>query len=82
MSAPKGNNNNKKKLKKSVQHELKWFMDRIGKIVYRNTLHGHSKCCETCKKASEFGIFIKDKVHAEYLFTIQGDLGIDYRDNK
>ena len=70
------------KKKKLVVHNLDWFGNRIGKIVYRSPIHGHPPCCDTCKKSSEFGIFIRNLTHARYLHMVQGDLGVEYRDKK
>jgi len=42
----------------------KWFIDRIGKIVYRNK----TSCrCETCDKVYKNGLIISDENHAIYL---------------
>lgn len=57
-------------------HDLQWFIDRIGARVYREKLN----CtCNTCQKSS---VYIRDKEHAEYLYTISVDMGILYRDSK
>ena len=58
-------------------HTLQWFIDRIGTRIYRKKL---GCLCETCQKAFEEGIYIHDKEHAEYLYTISHDLKILYRD--
>jgi len=60
-----------------MRHEHQWFIDRIGKTIYRNKV----KCdCESCKKGTEHGIVISDKTHADYLFDVQNELGIKYSD--
>lgn len=57
---------------------LKWFENRIGKIIYREK----TSCnCDTCKSVSENGLIVWDKHHAEYLHMVSCDLGIKYRDN-
>ncbi len=46
-----------------------WFIDRIGKIVFRNK----TTCkCETCKNVYEQGLIIHDKTHATYLYDMEG----------
>lgn len=64
---------------------LQWFINRIGKRIYRNS----SNCpeCATCKDVEENGMIIEDESHAEYLFNIQNDFGacnvfLNYRDTK
>lgn len=43
---------------------LNWYIERIGKIVYRNK----TTCkCLTCKRVYENGIIISDEMHADYL---------------
>lgn len=51
-------------------HERKqWFIDRIGKRVFRET----NGCkCETCKRITNEGLVIFDKQHASYLFDVEG----------
>jgi hypothetical protein len=67
---------------KLIQHDIDWFLNRIGKMVYRNPIHGHPACCETCKRSAEFGIFIRNITQAKYLHMVQFDLGVEYRDKK
>lgn len=46
----------------------KWFIDRIGKRVYRND----DKCsCESCKNVYTHGLIIQDELHASYLDSIE-----------
>ena len=60
----------------------KWFIDRIGTRIFRNHLHGHGHCkCPACEHVTKVGLIIKDKFHADYLYTIQYDLEIEYNDN-
>lgn len=43
---------------------LQWFIDRIGKRVWRNK----TSCkCEVCKRIYEQGLIISDERHAMYL---------------
>lgn len=62
----------------------KWFIERIGKKIYRNK----DNCkCKTCAIIVEFGLTISDKEHADYLYTLQNDffaegLDLNYRDKK
>lgn len=63
---------------------LKWFKDRIGKTIYRDT----NNCpCDTCKNVLINGIFIEDMQVAQYLFDIQNDMKyegivLNYRDKQ
>lgn len=46
-----------------------WFLDRIGKRVFRNK----TSCeCGVCANVSKKGLIISDEMHAEYLFDIEG----------
>lgn len=66
---------------KNKPHTLKWFLNRLGKTVYRDDV---SCPCPTCKKGTTDGIVIGDKQHAEYLHLIETshDMGVNYRDKK
>lgn len=61
-----------------------WFLDRIGKVVFRDD----DGCpCAICKNAVEHGILINDEVHAMYLYEIESDyamegISLNYRDEK
>ena len=45
-----------------------WFLDRIGKRIYR----GETSCkCETCKRVSNEGLIIFNASHATYLNDIE-----------
>ena len=47
-----------------------WFLERVGKIVYRIK----SSCnCGMCNEVYEKGLKIIDKEHADYLYTVEGD---------
>lgn len=58
--------NNVKK-KKQAKHTLSWFIDRIGRTVYRID-------------TGVYGVKIKSKVHAEYLEMVEHDLDLYYQD--
>lgn len=63
---------------------LKWFLDRVGKRIYRDDT---SCTCGTCKKNNKDGLIVNDEQHAEYLHTIQNDFAfenkfLNYRDEK
>jgi hypothetical protein len=53
-----------------------WFLDRIGKRVYRTNF----ECCDHCEKVYQEGIVIIDRIHAYYLQACQRELGIKYFD--
>ena len=61
-----------------------WFLDRIGKRVFR----GETSCqCEICKRVSNEGLIITDELHAIYLYDIEGMYNAEghnltYRDDK
>ena len=64
-------------------HTLKWFQNRISKKIYRDWY----KCCKTCDDIAKNGLIIRDKAHAEYIYTIQNEYGsegtiLNYRDHK
>ena len=45
-----------------------WFIDRIGKRVYRNK----TSCdCATCERIYTDGIIISDSTHADYIFDCE-----------
>lgn len=62
----------------------KWFMDRVGKRIYRD----ESDCpCIHCRTTAKEGLIVIDKIHAEYLYDTQNDFGaegleLNYRDEK
>lgn len=63
---------------------LQWFLDRIGKKVYRDVLECH---CVSCREAEKDGLLIRNETHASYLCTIDQEFwaeGIkcNYRDKK
>jgi hypothetical protein len=61
----------------------KWFLDRIGKRVYRNNI----PCCDVCERIYQEGLIIHDEQHAGYLCDIVGEYNyegtpIQYFDTK
>lgn len=57
---------------------LQWFINRIGKRIYRDD----DNCsCTTCNEVVKNGLIVIDKNHAEYLFMVNSE-GIEYRDTK
>jgi hypothetical protein len=49
-------------------HDEQWFIDRIGKRIYRK----NNICnCPTCLQVHEVGLIITDKDHAIYLYDCQ-----------
>jgi hypothetical protein len=58
-----------------MTHDLQWFIDRIGKRVYRDK---NICTCEHCINVFKHGVIISDKEHAQYLFDIQNETGIRY----
>ena len=59
-----------------VVHDQQWFIDRIGKRIYRK----NNICnCTTCLNVHEVGLIITDKDHAIYLYDCQ-ELELIYYD--
>jgi len=56
-------------------HSKQWFIDRIGKTIYRKPIDSCS--CEHCQKTN---FIILDEQHAMYVKLNQDELGIDYFD--
>ena len=51
-----------------VAHDKQWFIDRIGKRIYRK----NNICnCAVCLNVHEVGLIITDKDHAIYLYDCQ-----------
>jgi len=62
----------------NYQHTEKWFINRIGKRIYRKPT---SCSCESCMKVAEKGVVIIDWQHAVYMHTCHNEEGIKYFDN-
>ena len=69
------------------RHSKQWFIDRIGKRIYREPID--SCKCVHCQKHNSFIIDdgmkdgkreLRREFHASYLFDCQNDLQIDYFD--
>jgi hypothetical protein len=59
----------------NLVNSLEWFTDRIGKKIFRVK----NICpCTICQMVIVHGLIISDKNHAQYLFDIQNELGIEY----
>lgn len=62
--------------------DLQWFLDRVGKRVFRDNVIDS----EYDKKTSELGIIISNELQAQYMFDIQQDfyhesgINLNYRD--
>lgn len=67
-----------------MSERLQWFLDRIGKRVYRPA----TTCkCGICADVVENGLIIADVPHAEYLWDVEGEyqangIAIKYFDTK
>ena len=58
-----------------MKHPLEWFLDRIGKKIYRS----NNFCeCNICLAVFKRGLYIIDKDHAQYLFNVQNETGLIY----
>lgn len=57
-------------MKENKTHpRLQWFIDRIGKRVYRNK----TSCeCQPCAEVYANGLIINDELHADYLCDLEG----------
>ena len=70
--------------KNNKVRDLQFFLDRVGKRIYRDD----DGCpCADCKRIVENGVRIMTKLHARYLFDVQLEYAIEgvflnYRDNK
>lgn len=64
--------------------ELLWFIDRVGKRIYRDS----NKCtCVTCMATTLNGLVIYSTDHAQYVFDSQNEsasegIFLNYRDTK
>lgn len=59
---------------KTKYHSLQWFLDRIGKRIYRYPLSCH---CKFCKRNY---VNIGDCRHARYLYDCQNEMEVEYFD--
>ena len=58
---------------------LKWFLDRIGKRIWRRS---NGCACKPCRTVTRDGLVPFDRRHARYLFDCQGEFEIAYYDAK
>lgn len=74
-------------LQEKYDQRKQWFLDRVGKRVFRDK----SFCdCEVCKRVEDEGLIIHDESHALYLLDIESlsndpkesNHPIKYRDEK
>lgn len=62
-----------------TEERKQWFIDHIGKVVYRtDTLCS----CDSCEDVYNNGLLIKDGMQAQYLFDVEAECGIRYFDTK
>lgn len=62
------------KMNKPINDRRQWFIDRIGKRIFRNK----TSCkCEVCNNGYTDGVFISDEMHAEYLFSVEAEFNIE-----
>ena len=62
-----------------TEESKQWFIDRIGKVVYRTD----TLCpCYMCEDAYNNGLLIKDDMQAQYLFSVEAECDIRYFDTK
>lgn len=59
----------------------KWFLNRIGKRIFRDD----RKCCSTCERVYKDGVIVNDEQHARYIYQVQCDFAnegifLNYRD--
>jgi hypothetical protein len=65
---------NDSEAEENYKRRQQWFVDRIGRRVYR----GKTSCpCAVCTNVSEEGLIIADEMHAHYLHDIEGESHFD-----
>ena len=64
---------------KKKQHTEQWFINRIGKKIYRLTPF---ECCKACDSAYDNGIVVANENHAYYIYINQNELQLEYGDKK
>lgn len=52
-----------------INKRLQWFIERIGKRVYRGAV---SCACSVCVGVTNNGLVIQDELHANYLWEMEG----------
>jgi hypothetical protein len=73
-----------KQSKKYKPKPYKWFLERIGKRIYRDSDGCH---CRTCNDIVRKGLVIADKNHAQYLAEVDAEFAesgthLNYKDKK
>jgi hypothetical protein len=59
--------------------DLQWFIDRIGKKIYRE----NNTCeCIVCMDVFKNGLIVMSESHAYYLCDCQYELGLIYKEKK
>ena len=62
---------------KMEKHDIEWFIDRVGKRVFRTK----TQCdCNICTDVFRNGLIVDDEFHAQYLYDCQNELGLYYFD--
>jgi hypothetical protein len=65
-----------------IPKSAEWFIERIGKRIYRDS---QRECCSHCTKVEKEGLIIYDEQHADYLACVDMAFGAEgifsnYRD--
>jgi hypothetical protein len=65
-----------------IPKSKEWFIDRIGKRIYRDS---RRYCCATCLEVEKEGVIVCGETHATYLADVDMDFGAEgvfsnYRD--
>lgn len=58
---------------------LSWFLERVGKRIYRLT---DTKCCHNCDEVMRTGLEVNSVAHAHYLYDCQNEMELVYSDSK
>lgn len=65
-------------LKSEYDKNVKWFTDRVGKIIWRPDTH----CCTVCEHIYINGLLLSDEDHARYVADCSMEGHIPYFDTK
>lgn len=57
-------------MNRPIPERLKWFKERAGKILFRNS---NGCTCGICKNVEENGLLVEDEMHATYLYDNECD---------
>lgn len=59
------------------KHNKEWFINKIGKRIFRN----ENDCnCNSCLNVFKKGLIVNDHTHANYLYDVQNEMNIHYFD--